>query len=580
MLLSSGYKYPEILNPFKILELNPIDCKNIMNTKSAFKAKMKGNENPEIRLAYDMIVNSSNYQQIDNMLFKIKNKDIFYYAHVGDLIKIKELIEKNGDLLYLKDNLGRTVFYIASRNGYYSLCKYLLNKGVILEDSQNFGNTPLESALFYGHNSIVQLINEYKANQMYYLKNIAKKDYTIKDFDKIIIKDSKSSSNLIFFKFLNENHSRTTFINISIFDKEKYENIKQKFNLAYEKNLTKIEKSSIGAMIGMAIGDAMGARVEFQPLDYKYNDIKDMGHNIAGKFMLKPGQWTDDTSLCLCLADSLIENEGFFDGHDIMMRFMSWWFYGYNNTFRYDDNRPNKCSIGLGGNILGSFKKYYSEKGINEFTNYGNENTSGNGSIIRNVPISICYHKNLDLALKIAEKQSKITHKGNEASGCCQLLTFITVKILNGYNLKDVLLNLKDNFKCNYNSVNCLAYSQKDVNNPNENWNWKDTNYKYNFERAFSYPEYIGSYSMDTMAMALHILINTNSFEEAILKGVNLRGDADSLASVIGQIAGAYYGIDGIPKEWIQTILKWDKKREIALRGYILCHLYDNNNFS
>ena len=74
MLLSSGYKYPEILNPFKILELNPIDCKNIMNTKSAFKAKMKGNENPEIRLAYDMIVNSSNYQQIDNMLFKIKNK--------------------------------------------------------------------------------------------------------------------------------------------------------------------------------------------------------------------------------------------------------------------------------------------------------------------------------------------------------------------------------------------------------------------------------------------------------------------------------------------------------------------------
>ena len=82
---------------------------------------------------------------------------------------------------------------------------------------------------------------------------------------------------------------------------------------------------------------------------------------------------------------------------------------------------------------------------------------------------------------------------------------------------------------------------------------------------------------MDTMAMALHILMNTNSFQEAILKGVNLRGDADSLGAVIGQIAGAFYGIDGIPKEWIQTLSNWDKKNEIALRGYILCHLLENN---
>ena len=69
-----------------------------------------------------------------------------------------------------------------------------------------------------------------------------------------------------FFKFYFENHSRTAFNKISIFDKKKYDKIKHKFNKHYINinNLTKLEKSSIGAMVGMAIGDAIGARVEFQ----------------------------------------------------------------------------------------------------------------------------------------------------------------------------------------------------------------------------------------------------------------------------------------------------------------------------
>ena len=79
---------------------------------------------------------------------------------------------------------------------------------------------------------------------------------------------------------------------------------------------------------------------------------------------------------------------------------------------------------------------------------------------------------------------------------------------------------------------------------------------------------------MDCMAMALHILYTTKSFKEAILKSVNLRGDADALSAVVGQIAGAYYGIDSIPKEWREVLNQWDHN-EIALRGYILCHLLD-----
>ena len=138
-------------------------------------------------------------------------------------------------------------------------------------------------------------------------------------------------------------------------------------------------------------------------------------------------------------------------------------------------------------------------------------------------------------------------------------------------NLKDILEDLKD-FNCQYKPVNYLAHSQQEGYDKNRNWNWKDPNFRYSEYRSKLQPGYIGSYCMDGLAMALHVLYTTNSFEEAILKGVNLCGDADSVGSVIGQIAGAFYGLDSIPKDWIETINKWDNN-EIALRGYILCNL-------
>lgn len=578
MNFQQGNKYPEVLNPYMILNLNPNYC-NLNMAKQNFKNKMQGNEDPSIRLAYDMLVNPFNYNQINYYNYSIKQKDIFYYAHVNGLDEIKYYIGQNKNYLYQKDYLGRSIFYLAARNGYYYLCRYLLEQGANINDSQLHGSTPLQSAIFYGHYKVAELIKTYSMNNSsnnnnnfnYNQQQITKK-YTIQDFDSILQKspDSPSKKFLIFF---NEKHPNNTFNNISIFDKEKYNYFKKDFYSKYKYKLTKLEKSCVGAMLGMAIGDAMGARVEFQHLDYNYNKIKDMGNGVGGKFKLKPGQWTDDTALGLCLADSLIENDGQFDGYDIMKRFISWWFYGYNNPFRFDDSRTNKQSIGLGGNIKGSFLDFYSNQGYNEFTKFGDSSTSGNGSIIRNAPIPICFHKHMEKALDMAKKQSQVTHRGDQAAGCCQLLTFVIVKILNGENLKNILNNLYE-FKCEYKSVNYLAYSQQDENG--NNWNWNSNKYEYNTLRAFSNPGYIGSYCMDAMAMALHILINTNSFEEAILKGVNLCGDADSLGAVIGQIAGACYGLDGIPENWIEKIYEWDKYKEIALRGYILCHLLDN----
>ena len=146
----------------------------------------------------------------------------------------------------------------------------------------------------------------------------------------------------------------------------------------------------------------------------------------------------------------------------------------------------------------------------------------------------------------------------------------------NDNDLKTILDSLTE-FKCDYDSVNCLAYSKKEEKKGNWNWNWKDKDFKYNEERVFKQSTYIGSYCMDCLAMALNVLYYTNNFKDAILKVVNLCGDADSVGSVVGQIAGAYYELDSIPVGWREAIKKWDDN-EIALRGYILCNLNPPND--
>ena len=333
-----------------------------------------------------------------------------------------------------------------------------------------------------------------------------------------------------------------------------------------DEKLTILESGSIGSILGMAIADSMGHRFEFEPVRYDEITLKDMGQGPGGAFRLLPGQWTDDTSMGLCLADSLIINNGEYDAHDLMHRFLSWWNCGYNNAFRLDNNRSG--SVGLGGQISGSFYNYIQNP--TKLTISGDINSSGIGSIMRNAAVPICYHDNINKAMEIAKLQSLLTHQGNEAAECCRLLTYIIIKILNRKEekLNDIIGNL-EKFDTPVNSVKCLALSKEENEDPDRDWNWKKKEFKYSPTRSQNQPGYIGSYAMDGMAMALHIIYYTSTFEEAVIKVVNLRGDSDSVGSVVGQLAGAYYGIENIPSEWVETVSRWDNF-EIPLRGYIL----------
>jgi len=208
------------------------------------------------------------------------------------------------------------------------------------------------------------------------------------------------------------------------------------------------------------IGDALGAPFEFT--HYISHPVKGAGHAFMERgfeddnlwyttwgnntFRLRVGQWTDDASMGLCLADSLIACQGF-NSIDLRLRFHMWWNYGYCNAFGKDPKRHDKGSVGLGGNISLSLREFehHLDKGeIPQETRMGDKATSGNGSIMRNGALPLYYRNNLGKALEFAAKQSKTTHQGIEAYECCRLLTFIVIKSIKSPNAtaRQILNNL------------------------------------------------------------------------------------------------------------------------------------------
>lgn len=165
----------------------------------------------------------------------------------------------------------------------------------------------------------------------------------------------------------------------------------------------------------MAVGDALGAPLEFAPVRYNTQTHHDMGATgkRQGKFDLLPGQFTDDTAMGLCLADSLLCTSLELDPLDLMLRFLAWWHLGYNNSFGSDAERVPSHSVGLGGNISCSFSHF--RRHGRPATPAGDTRTSGIGSIMRLAALPLAYHTRPEAdALAAAAAHSKTTHQGNE----------------------------------------------------------------------------------------------------------------------------------------------------------------------
>eukprot|EP00808_Paulinella_micropora_P016219 g46221.t1 len=166
------------------------------------------------------------------------------------------------------------------------------------------------------------------------------------------------------------------------------------------------EERAIGALLGLAVGDALGAPLELSQLNYKRNKLDEMGQQDVWEksqiynrtFKVKSGQWTDDTSMALCLADSLLAKQGF-DPADQRFRYHNWYYHGYNNAFGADTKRKSQ--------------------------------TSGNGPLMRAAPVPIFYASCSEDCVRYAYLQSRATHQGHEAAECSMLLAYVLWKAIN-----------------------------------------------------------------------------------------------------------------------------------------------------
>ena len=273
-----------------------------------------------------------------------------------------------------------------------------------------------------------------------------------------------------------------------------------------------------GALLGLACGDAVGTTVEFKPRG-TFEPMTDMIG--GGPFRLKPGQWTDDTSMALCLAESLLNKNGF-DAADQMGRYLNWWQWGYLSS-------TGEC-FDIGMTVSRALEQY--QQTSDPFAGSTDPYSAGNGSLMRLAPVVLFYFPDAQQIQTFAADSSRTTHAAAEAIECCQLLAGLTAKSLEGATKAE----LRQLPSANFSQPKVAAIARGDY-------------------LGKTYADIKGSgYSVQSLEAALWCFQQTDSFAAAILLAANLGDDADTTAAITGQLAGAYYGERGIPGHWLDKL--------------------------
>ncbi len=267
-----------------------------------------------------------------------------------------------------------------------------------------------------------------------------------------------------------------------------------------------VRDRAVGALLGLAIGDAVGTTIEFsaKPNRAVLDDM--VG---GGPFGLKPGQWTDDTAMALALGDSLLA-EPDLDPADLMQRFVSWWREGtYSCTGTCFD---------IGGTTAAALRRF--ERTGDPFAGSADPNSAGNGSIMRLAPVAVRHWRDPELMRRIARDQSRTTHAAPEAVDACETLADLLAGAISGTSLPalvggDVAARVSG-FR--------PGQVRRDVRG--------------------------SGYAVASLHAAFWAVSRTSSFRDAVLLAANLGEDADTTAAVAGQIAGALYGASTIPAAW------------------------------
>lgn len=292
-----------------------------------------------------------------------------------------------------------------------------------------------------------------------------------------------------------------------------------------------------GALLGLAVGDAVGTTVEFKAPG-SFPQVTDMVG--GGPFSLPAGAWTDDTSMALCLAESLVEKQGF-DPVDQLQRYVGWY------------RKGNWSSTGTCfdiGNATRSALQRFERSGV-PFPGDVDTNAAGNGPLMKLAPVALAYAQHPAAAVTHAGESARTTHGAPQAIDAARYFAGLLVEALNGANVSQLL---------HQGIVAPFAGA----------WDGSPLHGEIAAVGAGSFqakepPAIKGTgYIVDALEAALWALARTRSFEDGVLAAVNLGDDADTTAAIYGQLAGALYGAGAIPERWLAQLAMRDEITAMA----------------
>ena len=293
----------------------------------------------------------------------------------------------------------------------------------------------------------------------------------------------------------------------------------------------------LGCLLGLACGDAVGTTVEFRA---RGSFAPLTGMVGGGPFSLRAGEWTDDTSMALCLAASLIHCRGF-DARDQMNRYCNWRAHGYMSS--------NGECFDIGMTVSAALDRY--RRDDDPYAGDPGPRAAGNGALMRLAPVPMLWRADAERTRHYAAQSTRTTHGAEEALDCSRLFASQLRAALMGAGIEAILTPaMAPPASAKVAAIHARAYAGKREH------------------------DIAGSgYSVESLEAALWCFLHTDSFEAAVLRAANLGDDADTTAAICGQIAGAYYGVEAIPRDWLDTLVM---REDIAAMAERLLALSDD----
>ncbi len=284
-----------------------------------------------------------------------------------------------------------------------------------------------------------------------------------------------------------------------------------------------------GALVVLALGDALGTTLEFAGRDTRPPVTDLVG---GGPFGLDPGEWTDDTSMALCLAESLLER-GRLDVRDLMNRFLRWYKEGHNSVTGtcFDVGTTTERAL-----------RAFSETGA-PLSGSADPRNAGNGSLMRLSPVAIRWWHDGAGATEAARLQSRATHGAAQAVEACAFYAELLSEAIAGASKKTVLRAREWSGDARIAGVAAGSWRGRE-------------------REAISSSGYV----VHTLEAALWCVDRSESIEQALILAANLADDADTVAAVTGQLAGALWGMSGAPAGWLEK-LAWRGRLEALAAG-------------